>query len=89
MQGVILPDGQISRRLRIWLSSPISKNIPLVPSGKSILELPPSYPTEGRAHVTNAGWDAVDATARFDETCWLRTAKPCGPGAPTLASSFA
>jgi len=24
-----------------------------------------------------------------DERCWLRTAKSCGPDAPTLASSFA
>ena len=24
-------------------------------------------PTEGRAHVTNAGWDAVDAEAATDE----------------------
>jgi hypothetical protein len=46
------------------LSSPSAKNIPLVPSGKSILELAPSLPTEGRlAIVTDAGRDAVDANA--------------------------
>jgi hypothetical protein len=53
-----LPDGQISK----LLSSPICKNIPLSPSGKSNLQLPLSRPTEGRlAIVTDAGRDAVDA----------------------------
>ena len=43
---------------------------------------------EGRfAIVTNAGRDAVDAAVSNDERCWLRTAKSCGPDAPTLASS--
>ena len=42
--------------------------------------------------VTNVGWDAVDATAsgarrRAGRKRLLRTAKPCGPDAPTLASS--
>jgi hypothetical protein len=46
-----------------WLSSPLAKNISLNPSGKSLLQLPPSCPTEGRAHVTNAGRDAVDVVA--------------------------
>jgi hypothetical protein len=45
---------------------------------------------EGRfAIVTNAGRDAVDAAVSKDERCWLRTAKSCGPDAPTLASSLA
>src|SRR6188474_1430184 len=36
---------------------------------------------EGRAHVTNARRDAVDACSRLT-TAWIkRTAKPCGPGA--------
>jgi hypothetical protein len=65
-----------------------------------------SRPNEGRfAIVTNAGWDAMDATAssrevdrravsreryrRADERRMLRTVKSCGPDAPTLASSFA
>ena len=43
--------------------------------------------------VIYAGWDAVDATlsrALFarDERQSLRTAKSCGPDAPTLASSW-
>jgi hypothetical protein len=45
-------------------------------------------PLEGRfAIVTNAGRDAVDAGGAFDERRCLRTAKSCGPDAPTLASS--
>ena len=33
------------------------------------------------------GWDAVDAVAHVTNGL-LRTAKSCGPDAPTLASSF-
>jgi hypothetical protein len=45
-------------------------------------------PLEGRlAIVTNAGRDAVDAGGAFDEWRRKRTAKSCGPDAPTLASS--
>jgi len=33
----------------------------------------------GVAHVTNARWDAVDATARKTSVAGLRTAKSCGP----------
>jgi hypothetical protein len=44
--------------------------------------------------VTNVGWDAVDAAAsgarrRAGRKRLLRTAKPCGPDAPTLAFKFA
>jgi hypothetical protein len=40
--------------------------------------------------VTNVGWDAVAVTAsgarrRAGRKRLLRTAKPCGPDAPTLA----
>jgi hypothetical protein len=52
-----------------------------------LYKLAPSCPTEGRAHVTNAGRDAVDADGAFDERRVMRTAKSCGPDAPTLASS--
>src|SRR5438045_5233266 len=49
----------------------------------------PSRPTEGRiAIVTNAGRDAVDARVSLDERTLKRTAKSCGPDAPTLASSW-
>jgi hypothetical protein len=58
------PDGQISLHDK-KLSSPLSKNISLSPSGKSVLPACPVLSRqEGRiAIVTNAGWDAVDATA--------------------------
>jgi hypothetical protein len=47
-------------------------------------------PPEGRlAIVTDAGRDAVDAGGASDEGAFLRTAKSCGPDAPTLASSSA
>jgi len=53
-----------------------------------VATLPPSRPTEGRiAIVTDAGRDAVDAGGAADESADLRTAKSCGPDAPTLASS--
>jgi hypothetical protein len=55
---------------------------------KSAADSAPSRPTEGRfAIVTNAGRDAVDALALQDEKRVKRTAKSCGPDAPTLASS--
>jgi hypothetical protein len=41
------------------------------------------------ANVINAARDAVDADALNDEQRETRTAKSCGPDAPTLASSFA
>ena len=75
------------------MSSPSRKNISLSTSGKSLLELSPSTPKEGRfAIVTNAGLDAVDAAGvRCAKACWtkrlLRTAKSCGSDAPTLVSS--
>jgi hypothetical protein len=51
---------------------------------------PRPVPLEGRlAIVTDAGRDAVDAGSASDEGADLRTAKSCGPDAPTLASSFA
>src|ERR1700722_700742 len=39
-------------------------------------------------HGRRAG-DAMDASGAADESATLRTAKSCGPDAPTLASSFA
>jgi hypothetical protein len=54
------PAGQISKNL----SSPSRKNISLNLSGKSLLPIRPSHPRQGRfANVTNARWDAMDATA--------------------------
>ena len=41
----------------------------------------------GSRSSSNARWDAVDADVRADERRTTRTAKSCGPDAPTLASS--
>jgi hypothetical protein len=44
-------------------NSPSGK-ISLATSGKSLLQIRPSHPTQGAlAIVTNVGWDAVDAAA--------------------------
>jgi hypothetical protein len=74
----------------IGLSSPLAKNISLSPSGKSNLRLPPSRLTRGAYRDRHGRWvrDAMDALAPQDERRLKRTAKPCGPGAPTLASSW-
>ena len=83
-----LPDGQISNGSCSCVSSPLKKNISVFPKRKSALYPSPSRPTEGRhAIVTVAGRDAVDASGASDEGAFLRTAKSCGPDAPTLASS--
>jgi hypothetical protein len=48
---------------------------------------PPSRLSDGRfAIVTDVRWDAVDAGGASDESGFLRTAKSCGPDAPTLVS---
>ena len=44
---------------------------------------------EGRyANVSNAGQAAMDVGNSFDDWSSLRTAKPWGPGTPTLVSSL-
>ena len=44
---------------------------------------------EGRiAIVTDAGLDAMDGGGADDESACSRTAKTCGPDAPTLVSSW-
>src|ERR1700736_5563500 len=71
------------------VSSPSRKNIPVLSLPKSLLYPPPFRPTEGRhAIVTAAGRDAVDADSAADERRVRRTAKSCGPDAPTLVSSW-
>jgi hypothetical protein len=124
---VVTRPGKSARFPKYGVSSPFRKNISLNPPGKSLPETRPSHPRQGRfANVTNARWDAMDATASgaqgiagrfpvsnrpacgrtalltvFDETGRIargparasarraRTAKLCGPGAPTLVSSLA
>src|SRR5260370_41734799 len=83
--GLICPTGKSV----VFLSSPICKNISLNPSGKSLLQLPPSCPKRGALrNVINAGRDAVDAGSAGDEQRRPRTAKSCGPDASTPASSL-
>jgi len=80
------PNGQISK----ILSSPQIKNISVFPKLKSRYISNRSVPFRGAlAIVTDVGRDAVDACSAFDEWRVRRTAKSCGPGAPTLALSFA
>jgi hypothetical protein len=70
------------------LSSPFCKNILIFRRRKSVLYPRCPVPLEGRiAIVTDAGRDAVDADGAADESIAPRTAKSCGPDAPTLASS--
>src|ERR1700688_3810239 len=48
-----------------------------------------SCSSEGRCATSrNAERDAVDAVCTLDGRCGWRTAKACGPDAPTLASSL-
>ena len=58
-------------------------------SVETAIELNRPVPSEGRfAIVTDVGRDPVDAARSKDERQRLRTAKSCGSGASTLASSF-
>ena len=53
------------------------------------MNLTVSSHSKGRfAIVTNVGMRCGGRDRRFDESAALRTAKSCGPDAPTLASSF-
>ena len=68
------------------MSSPVCKNFSLRRLVETALLIPRLVPHEGRiAIVTDAGRDAVDAGGASDEGTGLRTAKSCGPDAPTLA----
>jgi hypothetical protein len=58
-----LPDGQITSDYQKSKSTPSQENKSLNTSGKSLVVIRPSHPTRGVAHVTNARWDAMDATA--------------------------
>jgi hypothetical protein len=79
---VICLTGQISD---LSVQPPLQKYFDSHPTQITCL-FPPSGPTEGRlAIVTNAGRDAVDAEGADNERHLRRTAKSCGPGAPTLA----
>ena len=84
----IVPAGQIRRAPGKMNVQPRRKKYSASGFAKINFKNPPSRLTEGRlAIVTNARRDAVDASGASDEGACLRTAKPCGPDAPTLASS--
>src|ERR1700726_2975706 len=83
-----LPDGQISSYADFVFVQPRLQKYFCFSEMQIKLYDSPSCLTEGRAHVTNAEQDAVDAGSAKDEGADLRTAKPCGPDAPTLASSW-
>jgi hypothetical protein len=75
------------------LSSPVAKNI-LVPFfGKYVYVLPSRLVQEGRIAIVTTREAGMRWTlwrrARFScgRTALMRTAKSCGPGAPTLAPS--
>jgi hypothetical protein len=79
-----LPDG-LSRNFRV---QSLCKKFSAFAVGQITFTNSPVRLTEGRlAIVTNAGRDAMDAGGASDESACLRTAKSCGPDAPTLASS--
>jgi hypothetical protein len=81
-----LPDGVFL----IPLSSPFQKNISLFQKPKSVVMFAPSRPHKrgGSRSSRTLRRDAVDALATQDERRLKRTAKACGPGAPTLALSW-
>jgi hypothetical protein len=80
-----LPDGQ-------------PNDLSVQPSGVKLFASPPAKISSMRRPVPpergafrdrhGRGRNAVDAGGRFDEGAGARTAKPCGPDAPTLASSL-
>jgi len=76
----------VSRFNLIWFIGSPRTNISLSENRK--LCIVPAIPPHRRgAYASSRTWrrDAVDALATQDERRWLRTAKACGPGAPTLA----
>ena len=80
-----LPDG---RSPAIRCPVPVAKIFLFSPKPNHFYIAPRPVPQEGRhAIVTDAGRDAVDADGADNERRLRRTAKSCGPGAPTLASS--
>ena len=66
----------------------LSQSAPLILTANHRLYPAHPVPLEGRiAIVMDVGRDAVDERCAPDESVTLRTAKSCGPDAPTLASS--
>src|ERR1700743_2331080 len=81
-----LPDGPFVGPARPALSAKISR-FPFDPNHRLISRHPvPDRGTFRDRHGRRV-WDAVDAAMRKTKRAGSRTAKPCGPGAPTLALS--
>jgi hypothetical protein len=79
------PDGQISD----FSVQPLSEKYSDFPKTQITLYPSPSRSSEGRCATSrNAERDAVDAGSALDGRRGWRTAKACGPDAPTLASSL-
>src|SRR5207237_1836117 len=73
----------------IWVvQSPCQKYFDCAVRQITSRTLPVSPERAALAIVTNVGRDAVDALASQDERGLRRAAKPSGPDAPTLASSW-
>ena len=74
----------------IWaVQSPLQKYFRSLLTQITCISLAVPFLHEGRfAIVTDVGRDAVDARSALTKALILRTAKPCGPDAPTLASSW-
>ena len=75
---------------RFGLSRCPGKNISLSENRKSCIccRRPASMRGGGSRSSRNARRDAMDAKVLTDEQRFSRTAKPCGPGAPTQVSSW-
>jgi quinol monooxygenase YgiN len=87
---LICPVGQISEPPVILLVQPLLQNHFCFSEAQIKLydALSRLDKRGGSRSSRNAGRDAVDARNASDEGAILRTAKPCGPGAPTLALSW-
>ena len=85
---LICPTGKSLRLPDLPLSSPAGKNISLSASGKSLLQLPPSCPIEGRCATSSTRGGMRWTRAARRRTVLTRTAKSCGPDASTPASSL-
>ena len=82
------PDGQISPSISFAVQ-PLSKKYSDFQKTQITFYPQPSRSPEGRCATSrNAERDAVDAGGALDGRCGWRTAKSCGPDAPTLASSW-
>jgi hypothetical protein len=91
-QSALRAQRDLLNRIKLMLpvQSPLAKIFPF-PSDANHLHIPrhPGPHDRGVSRSSRTlGWDAMDASGAADESATLRTAKSCGPDAPTLASSW-